>query len=131
MYIKKSHMLAKNLHKLFLPALIIWLVPLFVSFFFFNQEGDLQINFWLFKAIMLVAGSATAFVVLSKHYKKHTYPWLSSSLILLLYNILLDLILLIGVLGTPLGVYFSTTATLYVVFIPLSNYLAKKSIVKK
>ncbi|NJK71424.1 MAG: hypothetical protein HC932_04200 [Thermales bacterium] len=105
------------------PAVLIWLVPFIVSIFFFNQEGELAINFWLFKIIMLVVGFSTGYFVLKKHYIKNKYPWLASSIILVLYNVLIDLVVIVGFLGEDIATYFVTIATVYIIFIPLSNYL--------
>ncbi len=116
-----------SLTKLIIPSFSIWLIALVISFFFYSPEGELSINFWLFKIIMFIVSFTASFLVLSRHYKKHNYSWLSSSIAIIIYNIILDLVVLVALLGTSIGEYFLTIATVYVVFIPLSNYLALRN----
>lgn len=108
------------------PAAIIWVVPFVISFFFYNREGELLFNFWIFKAAMYTVGSVTALLVLRVHYQKNRYKFLPSTSVLLFYNILFDLIVLVGLLGMDLPEYLITVVSGYIIFISLFNFIALK-----
>jgi glucan phosphoethanolaminetransferase (alkaline phosphatase superfamily) len=44
-------------------AFLIWLIPFLVSLPFFNRDGQLQTNFWLFKGVMGLVLSSSSFIL--------------------------------------------------------------------
>lgn len=105
-----------------LLSCLIWLIPLIASFFFYNQEGDLQVNFWFFKVAMIIVSSVTVLITLSKYLKASTtVSWVTFSIIALVVNCILDFIVLIGLLGFGIGNWVVEILPVYIVFIPLTT----------
>lgn len=113
-----------TLKRLSIPSIMIWLVPFIVSLFFYNADGDLISGYWTFKGVMILVSFVASFVILTSHYKKTPSDWRHSSIAIVLWNILFDLIFLIGLFAQPIVDYLLTTVTVYIVLMPLSNWLA-------
>ena len=96
-----------------------WLVPFLASFFFYTREGELAVDIFLFKSIMIVVGSITAAVLLISYFKNIYADFLKESIILgftwFFINILLDLIVLVQMWGMSFGDYFTQIGLRYVV----------------
>jgi hypothetical protein len=117
--------------KLLLPSLVVWLVPLVVSFAFYDANGNLTGNFWIFKLTMVLVSCLTSWLAFRRFYKNSptSSPW-TNSLAIILVQVVLDLAVLIGVFRMPLVFYISIVLPVYVIFIPLVNYLLAKKILK-
>lgn len=50
----------KKYPKNILYGFFAWLIPFVASFFFYTREGELTIDIFLFKSIMIVVGSFSA-----------------------------------------------------------------------
>ena len=118
--------ISKNIISLIIPSFLIWLFPLLVSFLFYNQSGQLTINFWIFKLIMAMVGFSSAYFLLNKYYHKYSFNWINNSIIILVVNILLDLIVLIGLIKMNLFFYLVSVLPVYFIFIPITNYICFK-----
>jgi hypothetical protein len=96
-----------------------WLIPFLSSFLFYTREGELTIDIFLFKSIMIVVGSVTAAFLLIFYFKTINADYLKEGAILGLtwfgINILLDLLVLIPMSGMSLGDYFAQIGLRYVV----------------
>ncbi|WP_406655931.1 hypothetical protein V7O62_08795 [Methanolobus sp. ZRKC2] len=96
-----------------------WLIPLVASFFFYTSEGELTIDIFLFKSIMIVVGSITASILLISYFKKIYSDFLKEGIILGLVwffiNILMDLIVLVQMWDMPFEDYFTQIGLRYVV----------------
>ncbi len=114
------------LYKFLLVAFLCWLVPFVVSLPFFSPEGQLLINFWFFKAIMVSFLILTTFLLLRWFYRRTALPTTNSAPLtligigILVINILLDSISILQLKPMPLAAYTSEIAWIYLLFIPLS-----------
>ena len=86
-----------------------WLVPFVVGFFFYNQEGQLRIDIFLFKSIMIVVGSVTGALFLSLYFRKVTERYCREGILIgliwLAINWALDFGVLIPMSGMDVGTY--------------------------
>lgn len=122
----------KLLRVLLIPSLLIWLVPFLISFAFYDQEGNQVGNFYVFKLVMIIASTGTAYFALRRIYKEGTFTnVMQNSLVVFFYQILIDAIVLIGLISMPLSTYVLTVIPVYVFFIPLTNIILKRVEAKK
>ena len=109
-----------------LVAFLCWLVPFAVSLPFFSSTGELLINFWLFKSIMVVLLIVTAFLSLRWFYRKASGAVagvgqrISIGVGVLLLNVALDALTILQWTPMAWDVYGRQIAWLYLLFIPLS-----------
>jgi hypothetical protein len=96
-----------------------WLIPFLTSFLFYTREGELTIDIFLFKSIMIVVGSVTAAFLLISYFRNIGADYLKEGVILGLtwfgINILLDLLVLIPMSEMSLEEYFAQIGLRYVV----------------
>jgi hypothetical protein len=96
-----------------------WLVPFITSFLFYTREGELTIDIFLFKSIMIVVGSVTAAFLMISYFKAINADYFKEGVVLGLtwfgMNILLDLVILVAMFGMPAGDYFTQIGLRYVV----------------
>ncbi|AFV23869.1 hypothetical protein Mpsy_1662 [Methanolobus psychrophilus R15] len=96
-----------------------WLVPFITSLFFYTREGELAIDIFFFKSIMIVVGSVTAAFLIVSYFKAINVDYLKEGVVLGLtwfgINILLDLMVLIPMSGMSLEDYFAQIGLRYVV----------------
>ncbi|UKS27937.1 hypothetical protein LOZ80_03015 [Paenibacillus sp. HWE-109] len=85
--------------KLLLFGFLTWLIPLIFSFFFYNKEGQLSIDFTFFKTLLIVFGAlvgspllAIYFIKVKSNYIRHGI-WLG--VIWFVMNITLDALVLL------------------------------------
>jgi hypothetical protein len=105
------------LAKGFLFGIISWLVPFVTSFGFYKPEGELAIDYELFKSIMVVVSSCTGIVLLIL-YSKHleTDPVARAVIIGSLWfaiNIVLDTVILIPMSSMSYESYFYSIGIRY------------------
>ncbi|MDR1113942.1 MAG: hypothetical protein LBL50_02505, partial [Candidatus Margulisbacteria bacterium] len=62
-------------------GILTWLIPMFVSFFFYDKNGACQINVDLFKSLMLVVGTLAGCWLLVKYFQKISGDYLRQSVI--------------------------------------------------
>ncbi len=79
-----------------------WALPFLISFLFFNQSGDLQIDRMLFKSLMVVIGGGVGVWLLVKAFKRINPTWktgLMIGLYWLIINLVLDFVFLVTLFG--------------------------------
>ncbi|MFH1297374.1 MAG: hypothetical protein ABIJ04_08900 [Bacteroidota bacterium] len=107
-----------------LYGFLAWFVPFIASIFFYTREGDLVVDVFLFKSIMIVLGSITAAILLVRYFKRISSDYLEESIIVGIIwfsvNILLDLLVLIPMSGMSLGDYFTQIGLRYLVIPTMS-----------
>lgn len=100
-------------------GIIAWLVPFIAAFFFYNQQGQLTIDQFLFKSIMMVTGAVCNAVLLYLYYKKIGGHFLREGIVLglswYIINILLDILILLPMSGMSIGLYFTQIGFSYLV----------------
>ena len=110
-----------------LCGLIAWVVPFISSFFFFSPKGELKIDVFLFKSIMIVVGSITAALLIVHYFKKLKSDYLKTGIILgliwLLVNLFMDIIILLPMSGMAMDTYFIEIGIRYIV-IPVMCVMA-------
>lgn len=117
----------KLIKKLTLPSLVIWLVPFLVSFVFYDQSGSMVGEYWVFKVTMIIAATVAAWFMLRTFFKDNPHVTvLQASIVILLFQVLLDILVLIGLLKMPAGIYFATVLPVYLVIIPVTNYVLSR-----
>ena len=93
-----------------LYGFLAWLIPFVASFFFYSREGELTIDIFLFKSIMIVVGSFSAAILLVSYFKNINVDYLKEGIIVGLIwfgiNIVLDLLILIPMSGMSITDYF-------------------------
>lgn len=113
-----------NLKSIFF-GILTWLIPFVVSFFFFNMSGELTIDKFLFKSIMIVVGSLTACTLLILYFKHVNSDYIKTGFVLgglwLFINWVLDLVVLIPMSGMSYNDYFAEIGLRYLV-IPIMSY---------
>lgn len=103
-----------------------WLIPFVASIFFYTKNGELTIDVFLFKTIMIVIGSISAAILIVLYFKKINKDYLKESIILgLLWfaiNIILDLLVLLPMSGISVSDYFTQIGLRYIV-IPVMSVM--------
>ena len=93
-----------------LYGLLAWFIPFAASFFFYTRDGELTIDIFLFKSIMIVVGTFSAAFLLISYFKKINTEYFKEGIIVGLtwfgINILLDLLVLIPMSGMSIADYF-------------------------
>lgn len=117
---KKMNKYLKNI----LYGFLAWLIPFLASFFFYTKEGELTIDVFLFKSIMIVVGSISASILLVSYFKKINEAYLKEGIITGVIwfglNILLDLLILIPMSGLSIADYFTQIGIRYIVIPAMS-----------
>jgi len=105
--------------KIGLFGLLTWLIPFVVSFLFYSKEGELSIDIFLFKSIMIVVGSITGASLLVIYFKRIEKNYLSEGILVglvwFLMNVILDLIVLVPMSGMDRGTYVAQIGLRYLV----------------
>jgi len=100
-----------------LYGFLAWLIPFVASFFFYTREGELTIDIFLFKSIMIVVGSFWAAFLLVSYFKKIDADYfregISVGLTWFGINIPLDLLVLIPMSGMSIVDYFTQIGIRY------------------
>jgi len=99
-------------------AFLTWLIPFVCAIPFYGKDG-LMIDIQLFKSIMIVIGSITAAILIVWCFRSvetsYTREAIITGITWLLANWILDLIVLVGMLGTALPDYATQIGLRYLV----------------
>lgn len=108
----------KNL-KILLFGFLTWLIPFVSGFFFYSREGQLLIDIFLFKSIMIVVASITGASLLVLYFraleKDYLREGITVGLVWFTINILLDLVALVPMSGMSIGDYFAQIGLRYLI----------------
>lgn len=100
-----------------LYGFLAWLIPFAASFIFYTREGQLTIDVFLFKSIMIIVGSFSAAFLLVSYFKKIHADYYKEGIIVGItwfgINILLDLLVLIPMSGMSIVNYFTQIGLSY------------------
>lgn len=112
-------------------GLLTWLVPFIVAIFFYTADGELAIDKFLFKSLMLVVAGIFNTTLLVLMFRTVTDEYIRTGIIIgltwLAINIGLDLIVLVGMLDTNLATYFREIGLGYLI-IPIISIAMGKAI---
>ena len=96
-----------------------WLIPFVSAFFFYSGKGELTIDIFLFKSIMIVVGSVSGAFLLILYFKRVHEDYLKEGVVLGVawfgINIFLDLLVLIPMSGMSFSEYFVQIGIRYLV----------------
>ena len=121
--------------KLIIFGILTWLIPFIVSCLFYNRQGQVQIDVFLFKSIMIVVGALVGAFFLVWYFRKITRYYLYHGLVVglawLVINWMLDFAVLIPLSGMSITTYFMQIGiryfTLPIMGIAIGWALQKKS----
>ena len=89
--------------RLLLFGILIWIIPFITGFFFYDAEGNLATDIFLFKSIMIVmlvlAGALFSILYLKKMDSSHVQKGVIAGVSWLVISILLDALVLIPMTG--------------------------------
>lgn len=89
----------KQTGRILLLGLMVWAIPFIAGFFFYNEEGKLAADIFLFKTAMLLMLMLSLSLALNLHFKKVESNFVKQGLIVggvwLLISLLLDVVTVI------------------------------------
>lgn len=104
--------------KIGLYGFFTWLIP-FVSSFFFYMTGELSVDIFLFKTIMIIIGNISAAIFVIAYFAEVSQDFIKEGIILgiawLIINLGLDLLILLPMSGMGIGDYFIQIGLRYLV----------------
>ncbi len=107
----------KQFLKATLFGFLIWLIPLLISFVFYNQERQLVIDQTFFKSIMVITLSTVVILLCSSYFKRLKDMYLRQGLFVgvwwLAINLTLDAVILLPWLKIGFADYFMQTGIRY------------------
>lgn len=109
----------QSIGKALLFGMLTWLVPFVVAIFFYTKEGQLRIDIFLFKSIMIVVGSLAGAMFLSLYFRRVTKRYRREGVLIglswLAINWVLDAGVLIPMSGMGLGAYVEQIGLRYLI----------------
>ena len=125
----------KRIGKIALFGFILWIIPFFFSFFFFDKSGVLLIEENFFKSIMVFIGNLTGSFLLYFYLKKYAGNFLKEAIIIgfswFLINVLLDVFILIPMADMTFLSYLKDIGIRYLVLPTFSIFLGALLNLKK
>lgn len=113
--------------KLLLLGLMTWIVPFIAAFFFFDETGQIAVDMYLFKTIMILIGGLTGTFAIIIYFKKVQSGFLNQGIIIGLVwfalNFILDLLVLLPMSGMNFGDYVIQIGLRYLM-IPIMSIMA-------
>jgi hypothetical protein len=117
--LKISTDLGSKIKLIVASAVAIWLIPFLVSIPMFNSNKELIINFFLFKAIMVIILAVVTWFSYNRlsggNFFFQNNNALKVSGILVLTQVVLDLIILVGLFGTKIDMWAMTILPVYLI----------------
>lgn len=118
-------------------GLLAWAIPFVASMFFYDKDGGLLTDIFLFKSIMIVVGTLSAAFLLVLYFRKVKEGFLKESVVVgvlwLIINYILDFIVLLPLSGMEVSEYFVQIGIRYlniVIITVLVGYLLEITIKK-
>ncbi len=109
----------QSIGKALLFGMLTWLVPFVVAIFFYTKEGQLRIDIFLFKSIMIGVGSLAGAMFLSLYFRRVTERYRREGILIglswLAINWVLDAGVLIPMSGMGLGAYVEQIGLRYLI----------------
>ena len=103
-----------------------WLIPFLSAFFFYSREGELVVDIFLFKTIMIIVGAISGAFLIVRYFKRINDGYLKEGIVIgitwLFINLILDLLILIPMSGMAYGEYFTQIGLRYLV-IPVMSIM--------
>jgi uncharacterized membrane protein YpjA len=110
--------------KMVVFGFLTWLIPFGLAFLFYTPEGELAIDIFLFKTIMILVGAVTGATLLALYFKRlernYLYEGVKVGLVWFALNIILDLVVLVPMSGMSIGAYFAEIGLRYLILPTMS-----------
>lgn len=121
-------MIFKN-RQLYIFGFLSWLIPFIAALPFFSPEGEVIIDEFLFKSIMIVVFGGLGTALMVRLFRQVQESPLMNGLIIgttwFLLNIVLDLIVLVGLLGNDPLEWFTGTGLRYLIIVVTGAAIGK------
>jgi len=125
----------KKALKILLFGIIIWLIPFITGFFFYTPDGQMSVDMYLFKTIMILVGNFTGVILAVIYLLKIEKNFLKESILIglvwILINYILDFVILLPMSGMDTGDYFVQIGLRYlllpIISIAIGYLLQKKN----
>ncbi len=102
-------MKTKNIIRITLLGLMTWLVPFVAAFFFFDETGQIAVDMYLFKTIMILIGGITGAFAIILYFRKVQSSFLNHGILIgcvwFVINFVLDIIILLPLSGMSFSDY--------------------------
>ena len=112
----------KNIVRILLLGLLTWVVPFFAGFFFYDRTGQLAVDIYLFKSIMIIVGGLIGSVAIAVFFKKIHSQFIKQAIIAgfswFVINILFDILFLLPMSKMNMDDYIAQIGLRYL-FIPI------------
>jgi len=115
--------------KMTIQGVVIWLIPLLMSFFFYTPEQELVTSYALFKSVMVVVLTLTVVAVNYFRPIKTMNPLIVAAVYTVI-SLLLDFIVVIPMTGLSIGAYIEQIALIYIVIFALTWAMLRSASVK-
>ena len=100
----------KKIGKIIGLGILTWLIPFIVSIFFYAKTGELLIDIFLFKSIMIIVGVLSGSYLLVIYFKNITSNYLKEGWLVgltwLIINYVLDILILLPMAKMDLNEWF-------------------------
>ena len=100
-----------------LYGFLVWLVPFVAAFGFYSRDGELTIDIFLFKTIMIIVGSLIGAYLLVRYFRRveqnHLREGVYVGVLWLVLNWALDFATLVPMNDMAMGAYFSEIGLRY------------------
>ena len=116
--------IAKNL----LVAFLAWVIPFIISFSMYSPDGDLIVDIFLFKSIMLIVGTSTWMMLLVSYFSAidrcFIMQGILTGLVWMIVSIALDILILIPMANISFIDYFIQIGMRYLIIPIISASIA-------
>ncbi|RZN43450.1 MAG: hypothetical protein EFT35_01280 [Methanophagales archaeon ANME-1-THS] len=110
--------------KMVVFGFLTWFIPFGLAFLFYTPEGELAIDIFLFKTIMMLVGAVTGATLLVLYFKgierNYLYKGVKVGLVWFALNISMDLVVLVPMSGMSIGSYFAEIGLRYLIIPTMS-----------
>ena len=120
--------------KLLLLGFMTWVVPFIAAFFFFDETGQIAVDMYLFKTVMLLIGGITGILAIVIYFKKVQSGFLTQGIIIgvvwFAINFILDVLVLLPISKMGFGDYVIQIGLRYLM-IPIMSIMVGILLEKK
>lgn len=124
-----------HVKKALILGFLTWLLPFVFSFFFYSREGELLINFDVFKSMMVVVSTTVGVILLIQYFKVVKGNYLRNAgyvgLLWFIMNLVLDIVILLPLSQMPMQEYVNQIAIRYLGIVVISigfGYILEKKL---
>ena len=124
----------KNIIRITLLGIMTWIVPFIAAFFFFDETGQIAVDMYLFKTIMILVGGIIGALTIIIYFKKVQSGFLTQGIIIgvvwFAINFILDVLVLLPISKMGFGDYVIQIGLRYLM-IPIMSIMVGILLEKK